>query len=614
MVVPAVETKSAAKVASAAMIRYEEAGAPALLHPLPNRPRPAAKRTMNSTWINPDLLWPPMQSRWLLAETPDWLALDKPADIAAPPGVERLESRGPELRNDVTSRLRMHWLASGQAVPTQPLIHVLDPVDGQLKPSASSGLAVSGVVVLARRPDAADALQAMEQQGRVRLTVVVAALRWPGDLPHERERRVAIARHLAALGVKVRSVRAGRQRALVTLQYASGRCLDLVRELAHVSVPIALLQREGPNNADPDMGTARLLLHRQTVELPMATLESPLPPEFARWLAADDFQPIDDRLDAALRRRFVLGRSRDTTAFRLLDGGIDDVALDRYGPDLVLNSLSDLGPGADALQTALQDNLQLARHVGERLGARAVYLKLRPRQANTVIDAVAAGLAPQVPVYGTAPPDGSEITENGLRFRVRLGGSLGTGIYLDQRDNRRWVLNHAAGQRVLNTFAYTCAFTVAAAVGGAARTVSIDASTGCLEEGRANLDLNDCPDVTRHDLIRGDVFHWLPRLARRGDRFDLIILDPPSYSRVKTRRFAAATDYGDLVASALALLAPGGALLACTNHAGLDRKRFHQMVLEGAHLAGRDVVAVQHRPAGLDHPGGRMKSMVVRFS
>lgn len=568
---------------------------------------------MNEPWLNPDVLWAPVHDRWLLAETADWLALDKPVDIASPPGPERLDARGPVLRNDVVSRLRLHWRDQGLAEPTQPLTTVFDPLDGQLQAVTHGGQAVSGVCVVARRPEAAAVLQQQELQGRVRLTAVLGVYRWPGDLPQERERHATLARLLAGLEVKVKSVRSLRNRALVTLQYASGRCLDLAQELHKAGVHVAGPHEEGTHSDPLTPPASRLMLHRMRVEMPQRTLESPVPPAFARWLADEEAEPFDDRLDAALLRRFVLGRSRDTTAFRLLDSVVDDVAIDRYGPDLVFNSLVDLrmDAGPKALQDAMQASIGVARHVGEKLGARAVYLKLRPRQANTVVDAVAAGLAPVTPVYGTAPADG-EVLENGLRFHVRLGGGLGTGIYLDQRDNRRWVLDHAAGLRVLNTFAYTCAFSVAAAAGGAVRTVSIDASQGSLEEGRANLELNGIHESSQHDLIRGDVFHWLPRLARRGDRFDLIILDPPSYSRVKTRRFSAATDYGELVATALHLLAPGGTLLASTNHAGIDRKRFHQMVLDGAHLAGRRVVQVQHRPGSVDHPGGRMKAMLLR--
>jgi len=325
-----------------------------------------------------------------------------------------------------------------------------------------------------------------------------------------------------------------------------------------------------------------------------------------------------EHLEAALHVRRPLADDPGTTAYRLVDVGAEaDWSLDTYGPDLVLGLLPDLRPPLDPTAVAheLAAGTALAQALGRRLAARSVFLKVRPAQANTVVDATAVGLTPPEPVFGvrTAPDGAGVVLENGLRFHVRLGEGLATGLYLDQRDNRRWLLDQARGLRVLNTFAYTCAFSVAAAAGGAVRTVSLDAAGPALETGRANFDLNGLLDPERHDFLRGDVFHWLPRMAARGDRFDLVILDPPSYSRVKQQRFSAAQDYAALVATALRLLAPDGRLLACTNALGLDRRRLEQRVRDGARTAGREVVEVEPRPVALDHPSGRMKALVARF-
>ena len=558
-------------------------------------------------WFDAEMLWPALPPAWLLAEHGDWLALDKPTDVACPPGMERLDHAQHPRRNDVFSRLRR---AEPEAPASLPLCALFDPLDGDLAQKPNSGSAVSGVCILSRRPETSETFTQHEAQGRVRLTAVVGVHGWPGDKHADRERRDVLARRFAELALTLRQERVQGPRALLTLQYASGRCFDLVRELARLGLTVA-----GPRD-DPLLPRApRLFLHRSEVAMPLGTLQAPVPPSFSRWLADAEPEPFEERLDAALRRRYTLGLTQETTAFRLLDSVSDDLTIDRYGPDVVLSSLVDLNEkaGTAAVQAELGAGVAMARRIGERLGARSVYLKLRPRQTNTLVDAVAAGLAPQAPVYGLQVGDAVEILENGLKFGARLGGGLGTGIYLDQRDNRRWVRDHCAGLRVLNTFAYTCAFSVAAAAGGALRTVSIDAAASALADGRANFERNGFEDAERHDLIRGDVFHWLPRLARRGDRFDFIILDPPSYSRVKTRRFSASSDYADLVATALGLLAPGGSLLACSNSLGIDRKRLHQMVMDGAHLAGRNLCAVQHRPPSLDHPGGRMKALVARF-
>ncbi|MSP91087.1 MAG: class I SAM-dependent rRNA methyltransferase [Myxococcales bacterium] len=575
---------------------------------------------MMGEWLPRSAIWPAVSGEWLLAERDDWLALAKPPGIACPPGPERHDPTG--VRNDVAARLRMHWRGAVGVDPATALHVMFDALDGGVGAGPDAGLTASGVVIVARRPDVADEMTRAELQGRVRLTTVVGVAGWPRDVPAERVRLDGISTQLLALGMRIAAVRAVGRRALLTLHHASGRGLDVATELERLGLSIAAPRAEGLD-VPPDGSAApvlRRIVHRLAVDMPAATVEAPLPAEAQRWLAADSEEPFDDRLDGALRRRFVLGHSDDTDAYRLIDGTLDDVSIDRYGPDLVLSSHVEFREhaGAHVVARLTAQATQIARHVGERLEARAVYLKLRPRQANVVADAVAAGLAPEEPVFGSpplpdplAPEGGALVVERGLRFRVRLGGGLGTGIYLDQRDNRAWVREHAAGRRVLNTFAYTCAFSVAAAAGGALRTVSIDAGAPMLAEGRGNLELNGHIDSDRHDLIRGDVFQWLPKLARRGDRFDLLILDPPSYSRVKGRRFSAERDYGHLVASALALVAPGGLLLACTNCAAVDRRRFHQMVLDGASLAGRRVASIAHRPTPLDHPGGRMKSLVL---
>ena len=113
------------------------------------------------------------------------------------------------------------------------------------------------------------------------------------------------------------------------------------------------------------------------------------------------------------------------------------------------------------------------------------------------------------------------------------------------REGRARVRAWAAGRRVLNTFAYTCGFGVAATAGGATRVLNLDLSKSVLEWGQANYRANGFePDP--HDFVFGDVFDWLARLAKRGDRFDLVILDPPGFSRTKSRAFSAARDYGEL--------------------------------------------------------------------
>jgi 23S rRNA (cytosine1962-C5)-methyltransferase len=567
--------------------------------------------------LDVERLWPVMPRGWLIDAHPDWLALAKPWGVPVQAGLATPSLPSERPHNELLARLRQ----AGQLAGLDGWL-AFDPLDGQLQPGGGDSRDYSGVVVIARNPEAVAQLAGIEQQGGVRFTTVLGVEDWPAE--HEAPARARLQRHLAVLGAHVVAHRrqpsrsAERSRTLVTLVHPGGRCIDWRIELDRAGLQLAAWTPEAlppVDGAKGGEGCQRWLLHRQSVQWAGHTLQAPLPPEFERWLTGQE-PTLLERLESAVRRRFDLGHDPETTAFRLLDSPAEELTIDAYGRDLVLSWLVDVTP--DDAPRVLREAREVARQVGERLAARAVYLKLRPRQANVVGDAVLAGLAPVEPVWGAAPAE-IEALENGVRYRVRLGGALGTGIYLDQRGNRRWLRDHAGGLRVLNTFAYTCAFSVAAAVGGAARTVSLDASAGCLADGRYNLALNGfgdpvLHDTPHHDILRGDVFHWLPRLARRGDRFDLVVLDPPSYSHVKGgKRFAAAHDYPDLMALALSVLAPRGTLLCCTNHAGLDRRRFHQLLLTGAERGGRALQGIRHRPVLSDHPSGRMKSALVRF-
>ncbi len=163
----------------------------------------------------------------------------------------------------------------------------------------------------------------------------------------------------------------------------------------------------------------------------------------------------------------------------------------------------------------------------------------------------------------------SMATERGLRFEIDFGAGYSVGLFCDQRENRAWLESVRPG-RVLNCFAYTGAFSVAAARAGA-ETLSVDLAAKALETGRRNLELNGLADG-RHRFFADDVFAVLPRLARRGERFDAVVLDPPTFSRGKGGRiFRAADDYERLVELAVDVLADGGRMLLSTNSREFDR-------------------------------------------
>jgi 23S rRNA (cytosine1962-C5)-methyltransferase len=187
-------------------------------------------------------------------------------------------------------------------------------------------------------------------------------------------------------------------------------------------------------------------------------------------------------------------------------------------------------------------------------------------------------------------------------FAARLADGLSTGIFLDQRANRRRVREASRGKRVCNLFAYTCGFSIAAARGGAARTVSVDASALALERGRAGFERAGVTCGAAHVFAAEDVFAWLRRARKAPERFDLVVLDPPSYSSTKKRRFVAKTDYAELAAEAMSVIDAGGALLACANHRGISRARFRKMIHDAARIAGRRLVSAKDLPSPGDHP------------
>jgi 23S rRNA (cytosine1962-C5)-methyltransferase len=154
---------------------------------------------------------------------------------------------------------------------------------------------------------------------------------------------------------------------------------------------------------------------------------------------------------------------------------------------------------------------------------------------------------------------------------------------------------------VLNCFAYTCAFSVCAARGGA-RATSLDLSRKYLDWGRRNFELNGL-DPAAHDFIYGDVFDWLKRLAKKSRTFDVIILDPPTFSRSPGRGdFRSETDYGRLVSLALPLLRPGGTLLASTNTARLSVVPFIGQIRAAIGAAGRRIIQEHYAAQPPDFP------------
>jgi len=186
-------------------------------------------------------------------------------------------------------------------------------------------------------------------------------------------------------------------------------------------------------------------------------------------------------------------------------------------------------------------------------------------------------------VWG-APRAEVEVEENGVRYEVRPDSGVSVGLFLDMREVRQWLRGASRGETVLNLFAYTCSFGVAAAVGSADRVVNVDVSRPYLDWGKTNYALNDLA-VRERDFIYGDAFDWLNRFARRQERFDVVIVDPPSFSSTP---FSVTRDYSRLVAAAASVVNGGGVLLVASNHAATSDRRFDAWVDEGLGRANRE--------------------------
>lgn len=336
--------------------------------------------------------------------------------------------------------------------------------------------------------------------------------------------------------------------------------------------------------------------------------QHPASGEFVKFSA-----PIDFGADARLALRTAIIDSKATDAFRLIHGASDGWPrwyVERLGDYLLSQGESPLSN----VQRAALDALP-----------RRIYHKTLSRYVRR---ASATESSPQS-VLGEPAPERFVVRENGVKFELSFKEGYSVGLFLDQRDNRhRFLTGHVAAEfalhtphsalRVLNTFAYTCGFSVCAALAGA-HTTSLDLSKKYLEWGKRNFALNGL-NPALHDFIYGDTFDWLKRLMKKGRSFDVVILDPPTFSQSKASGvFRAEKDYGKLVAVALSALKPGGVLFASTNAAGLAPEKFLDQIHQAIRDARREIIQEHYAPQPPDFPISRdepayLKTVWVRVA
>ena len=188
-------------------------------------------------------------------------------------------------------------------------------------------------------------------------------------------------------------------------------------------------------------------------------------------------------------------------------------------------------------------------------------------------------------VYGQQAPDFFTVLENGVLYQVFMNDGLMTGIFLDQHEVRGSLVDGLAmGKSLLNMFSYTAAFSVAAAMGGASQTTSVDLAKRSRELSQAHFQANGI-STDDHRFIVMDVFEYFKYAKRKGLTYDVIVLDPPSFARNKKQTFSVAKDYHKLISQSLEILNPGGIIIASTNAANVSRQKFTEQIDKG--FAGR---------------------------
>jgi 23S rRNA (cytosine1962-C5)-methyltransferase len=537
-------------------------------------------------------IWPNFPLARILFEDADLIVIDKPVGVSTHASDAR--------EDDAITRIRLA-IAERDGVASH---------DVYLGTHQRLDRDTSGVLLFTRRKSANGAVAAEFESRRVNKTYLAAVQGWPAKLEHGvmrhklspgKDGRMVVARAGQEAVTRYRVVKRKAERALLELGLETGRTHQIRAQVAAMGAGIAGDRLYG------SVPAPRLLLHAAALSIrhpstkEKLTVQSAPPRDLDDWVsgrardASSDAGEITRRIRAAIDVRWALGRSADAGAFRLVHGEGDDLAgmaVDIYGDHLLLHLFT---PEMQERKEAILDFLH-------SLGARGVYVKTHPKRADNLIDPRSSDLCPSHAARGDDAPDPLLIREEGQTFRVRLGDGLKTGIFLDQRDNRRRVREMSKGMRVLNLFAYTCAFTVAAAKGGATGTVSVDVSAAALARGTENLAENGFGGSEDHEIVRDDVFDWLSLASKRAERFDLVILDPPSYATTHKSRFVAESDYPDLASDALALIAPGGRMLACTNHRGISSRKFRRHLFEAGRLSGRTIQQIKDLPPPLDFP------------
>lgn len=312
--------------------------------------------------------------------------------------------------------------------------------------------------------------------------------------------------------------------------------------------------------------------------------------------AAIDREWFAGRLETAVNLRLPLHQT-NTNGYRVLHGendGFSGLVLDRYGHTYVMKLYT------TAWIPHLQDVLAAVTAV-----CQPQTLILRLNRAMQKTPEFLYGLQDGQALIGTFPQEPVQFLENGIRFETDVVHGQKTGFFLDQRDNRAKVEALANGKSVLNVFAYTGGFSLYAARGGAAEVVSLDQSQPALDNAVRNFELiEDNANIARchHETLAGDAFQLLQELHDAGRRFDMVILDPPSFAKKQDEVERALVTYGRLVKLGLGVLNKGGILVAASCSSRVDAETFFAVVHQAAKEEKRPLSEIERTSHPLDHP------------
>lgn len=279
-----------------------------------------------------------------------------------------------------------------------------------------------------------------------------------------------------------------------------------------------------------------------------------------------DYKFFYDKIRNAFSKRMKLYHSRDTNCFRVFNGegdGIGGLTIDYFDEYYLITWYS---KGI----YAFKDNILKA--IKALVSFDGIYEKKRFEENGMVVDEDSY-------LLGRRAPKPLIVKENGVNFAIYLNDGAMVGVFLDQKEVRKSIKDkYSNSKRVLNTFSYTGAFSMAAAKGGAI-TTSVDLASRSLEKTTENFTINNI-DSAKHDIIVEDIFLYFKRAKKEELKFDVVILDPPSFATSKDNRFSAAKDYKELVKSAIEITEDEGVIVASTNCATFNMAKFKKFIDE----------------------------------